>query len=574
MNHHHKFYFLYVTVFVLCASLFAIQKSAEAASLQLSPNTGVYTVGGVFTANIIINTQGKAVNAADAQLAFNPRELSVVSASRGGSIFNLWTQEPSFSNSAGTISFGGGSPTGYTGSSGIVASITFRIITAGTTKVNFTSGSILAADGLGTNVLTTMSGGSYTSQAVTANPEPEYIAPANTPKAPVVTSPSHPDQTKWYREKTAELSWTLPSDVIAVRTLLDTAPATIPTIVYDEPISKRSIEGLPEGVSYFHIQFKNKEGWGKVTHFRLGVDSESPSAFEISEAPNQDAMNPAHSLVFTIEDISPITTYRIQIDGGDPIDFIDSKETKQYQLPALQPGHHSVIVEAFDSAGNSRVATYTFDIQSFEKPTFTDYPVKIQPDVIPAIKGTTRPQATVFVTIAKVGADSREYTITADESGVFIFIPDSTLSLGVYDISAFAKDSFEARSEVSDTIRLLVEESGYMRIGSRAVSILSIIVPLIALIALLLIGTWYLLHRFKKWRRLVTKETLEAEESLSNSFDAMVTNLHKKVTELKISRKGKLTKAETALIEQIEDDLKNARATIRKEITDIDEVIT
>ena len=76
---------------------------AEAATLRLSPATGGYTAGSTFTVQVVINTEGAGVNAAEGTLSFNPSELSVVSVSRGASIFNLWTQEPSFSNGAGTI---------------------------------------------------------------------------------------------------------------------------------------------------------------------------------------------------------------------------------------------------------------------------------------------------------------------------------------------------------------------------------------------------------------------------------------------------------------------------------------
>ena len=239
---------------------------AYAATLSLAPGTGVYNTGGTFTANVVINTEGAPVNAAEGQLTFNPLELNVVSVSRGASIFNLWTQEPTFSNAAGTISFGGGSPSGYTGAQGTVVSVIFKAVAAGNPKVQFAKGSVLAADGKGTNVLSSMNGGNYTVVAKAVEPAPEYIAPPNTPRAPQVKSTTHPDQEGWYSDTIAKLSWFVPSDITAVRTLLDDTPGTIPTVVYDEPISSKTIEDLPDGVSYFHIQFRNAEGWGKVTH--------------------------------------------------------------------------------------------------------------------------------------------------------------------------------------------------------------------------------------------------------------------------------------------------------------------
>src|SRR3990167_2971187 len=168
-------------VFILTLCLAPL--TSLAATLSLSPSTGVYTTGSTFTARVIVNTEGKPINAAEGTVKFNPAEITVVSVNRTGSIFNLWVTEPTFSNSAGTISFSGGMPSGYTGSAGTIFNITFRTTNASNAKVNITNGSVLANDGMGTNVLSSMNGGSYTISAASVSPAPEvveYVAPANT----------------------------------------------------------------------------------------------------------------------------------------------------------------------------------------------------------------------------------------------------------------------------------------------------------------------------------------------------------------------------------------------------------
>ncbi len=569
-----------VTV-LLCSSVYV----ADAATLRLNPNTGVYTVGKTFTVSVLLNTDGKAVNASDGQILFNPRELQVVSASRASSIFNLWTEEPTFSNSAGTISFGGGSPSGYKGSAGTILNITFRPLGAGTPKVNFKSASVLAADGLGTNVLTSMNGGTYTVAAQADSPAPEYIPPANTPQAPKVTSTTHPEEAGWYRDTTATLSWTLPDDVTSIRTLLDENAGTVPTIVYDERLTEKTIEDLPEGISYFHIQLRNAEGWGRITHYRLAVDTEAPKGFTITEEGDGDVSNPNRTLVFTSEDISPIREYKIQIDGGEPFVYKDDEGTKKYTLESLVPGYHTVVVEAFDSAGNTAIANHSFTIESFEKPKFTEYPTRINTEVIPAIKGVTRPNAEVTITVTRaqdgtvisVVDESNEdspYVITSNDAGEFIFIPDTPFERGVYILSAVARDTHGRVSDASDEIRVVVDAPGYIVVGSIVVSILSVLVPLVALAVVLVFGTWYLWHRLVRWKKRVRKETLEAEEELTLAFNTMVKNLNDKIEALKESRKGKLTKAESELIAQIESDLKTAKSRISKEIEDIEDILT
>lgn len=570
-----------VAIFITCG--ISSTQSADAATLKVSPATGVYTVGTSFSVSVVLNTDGKSINAADGQLSFNPRELQVIGVSRGSSIFNLWTEEPTFSNSAGTISFGGGSPTGYKGGAGTIISVTFKPLGAGTPKVTFKSGSVLAADGMGTNVLTSMGSGAFTVAAKGETPAPEYIPPANTPQAPKIISSTHPDMSLWYREKNAVLSWSVPSGVTAVRMLLDKTSGTIPTKVYDEALTEKKLEDLPEGVSYFHLQFKNSDGWGRISEFKLSVDSEAPKNFTITESA-PDANNPNKVLVFNIEDVSPIREYKIQIDGKEPIVYKDTELTHKYTPEALLPGYHTISVEAFDSAGNTAIASYSLTIDAFEKPIFTEYPTRINTEVIPALKGTTRPNAKVSIEITRArdnvivstvegGEGDSPYVVESNDKGEFVFIPDSTFEKGVYTITATARDTFGSVSEKSDAIKIIVEVPGYIALGSVMINVLSVLVPVIALVFVLIFGSWYLWHRLVRWKRKVRKETLEAEERLTLEFALIIKNLNESIEALKISRKGKLTIAETELIEKIESDLQVAESKIGKEITDIEQVL-
>lgn len=553
---------------------------AFAATLNLSPPTGVYTAGQSFTVRVRVNTQGASVNASDAQIRFNTTELSVVSVSRVGSVFNLWTQEPTFSNSTGIISYGGGSPSEYVGNAGQVMSITFRPKHAGTTNVVFFSGSVLAADGKGTNVINGMNGGSYTIGAAVETPAPEYIAPPNTPSAPVVESSTHPDPTRWYRETTAVLLWNVPNDVTAVRTLLNNNPGTIPTIVYDSPISEKTINDLGDGESYFHIQFRNAEGWGRVTHYRLGVDTKDPTSFIISIADDNDPASPETKLRFDIEDeTSGVSRYLVQLDGGDPVEYIDEEKSGFYTTSALPPGHHTIVVEAFDEAGNNIIDSFSFDVTSFEAPVWTEYPSQINEEVIPVIRGTTRPNARVTVTMTQVDrsgssqSNPQVFELISDEEGVFTLIPDGRLLLGVYELQAVAVDEFGAQSEHSEIIRIAVQRPGYINIGTFAISILSVFIPLVALIALLVLVLWYFWHNFTLLRKRIRKEVTEAEQSLAHEFNDIVASLKKHVDGLKKAGRGRLTKTESASVHALTRELDIAEKRVKKEIVDIEKVI-
>jgi len=416
------------------------------------------------------------------------------------------------------------------------------------------------------------------SAEVPAEPETiEYLAEPNTPVAPKVTSPSHPDPQGWYQNTTAKLVWDIPTDVTSVRTLLDGNSGSIPTKVYETPIDSILIEDLEEGVSYFHLQFRNAEGWGRVRHYRLGVDTTSPNAFDITLPENADLTAPAQTLQLEVEDEpSGIAYYTVQIDNGEPYEYIDETGSSTITLPELEPGHHSVIMEAFDSAGNGLVSTFSFNILSFDKPEFTEYPSEINSEVIPVIKGATRPDSKVTVRVHKAssGEEPRTYELQSDSSGTFTLIPDGTFENGVYELVAVATDPYGAKSDPSDPIRIAVQDPGYLLIGSFIVSFLSVLVPLAGLVLLLILLAVYFLRRLRVIGATVTRETQEALDVLDTEFKHIHEVLTDQQDEMAKSRKSKkLTKAEQELIDAVEEQLIESRKRVAKEVREVDDIV-
>ena len=143
---------------------------ATGAIIYLSPSSGSYNVNSTFSVTVFVDTDGAQINAVEGFLKFSQNKLQVVNISKDGSIFTLWAVEPSFSNSAGTIKFGGGIPAGhYSGSAGKVLTITFKALAQGQADINSTGTKILAADGLGTDIFSGSRGASY---AIVAPPPP------------------------------------------------------------------------------------------------------------------------------------------------------------------------------------------------------------------------------------------------------------------------------------------------------------------------------------------------------------------------------------------------------------------
>jgi len=86
--------------------------------------------------------------------------LEVQSISKSGSILGLWMEEPSFDNSARTVSFGGaGAGTTYKGPAGKLITITFKAKNSGEGVISFTSS--LVKYGGTTIEVKSASGGNY-----------------------------------------------------------------------------------------------------------------------------------------------------------------------------------------------------------------------------------------------------------------------------------------------------------------------------------------------------------------------------------------------------------------------------
>jgi len=162
-----------------------------AASITLSPESGSYAAGSSFTVDVFVSSPDQAMNAVSGTISFPADQLSVVSLSKSNSIISLWTSEPTFSNAAGSISFEGIvlNP-GFTGVNGKIISITFRALSPGNPVVSVDSGSVLANDGTGTSIPTTLGDGSFT---ITNAPSIKNIVPvASTSSATVPSAVSTP----------------------------------------------------------------------------------------------------------------------------------------------------------------------------------------------------------------------------------------------------------------------------------------------------------------------------------------------------------------------------------------------
>lgn len=346
----------------------------QAADLSVSPSTGSYSSGQTFTATIRAVPNGDNVNAVEAKFSFNPAVLSVVSVSKTGSAFSLWTTEPTFSNSAGTIEFGGGSPTPFTSSSNLIT-VTFRTVAEGTGTLKVSSASILAADGRGTDVYKNAVNGSYTvSAASTPTPKPtetptetpaennneEAIIFGDPPRAPEIGSTIFLDQNAWYNKTEGLFTWTLPFDVNGMAIEISDNSENIPQdkkeAILEAPVEEFMVTKtlVKDGVQYVSINFKNQVGWGAVTNRKLQIDTTPPEPFAINvRAGNSPNSFPLLSFE-AVDKTSGIQYYDMTIADNEPIRVTPDEAKLGYMLSALEDGTYTVKVVATDMAGNMR----------------------------------------------------------------------------------------------------------------------------------------------------------------------------------------------------------------------------
>ena len=329
---------------------------AQAASLYFSPTTVTRSAGQTFSVDIRVNTEGQAINAAQGSIVFDPAKLAVVSISKSGTIFNLWTQDPVFSNSDGTVDFEGGLPSpGYSGSSGLLITISFKVKADGSSSATLVSGAILANDGQGTNILTSL-GKMVVSGTSVATPLPTTQAPPpettpNVGDAPKVDSSTHPDSTKWYSNNNPEFSWTLPSDATGVSYLITDKATSNPGPKSDGLDSKVSFTNIGDGTQYFNIKFKEAGAWGLIAHYQFNIDTVAPVGFDVHAIASDNTQS---QITFeTTDALSGIDHYEIRVgDNGNWITVSADQAGKPYTLPSDTIGLQTVYVKAVDKAGN------------------------------------------------------------------------------------------------------------------------------------------------------------------------------------------------------------------------------
>jgi len=357
---------IYSCLFVFVFVWFSVLTStAMAASLYFSPSSGSYNVGQNLSVGIYVSSSDKAMNAASGIINFTKENLQLISLSKSGSIFNLWVQEPNFSNLEGIVNFEGIvlNP-GFTGNSGKILTLNFKVLKPGKANLFFYSGSVLANDGAGTNILDNLGTASFDlKEAIIQDKSSQVQVVSNLPLAPEIRSITHPDQNKWYALKNVKLEWDVPQGITEQRFILSRNSTEEPKELIQDNF--KEFYNLEDGIWYFALQFKNKNGWGKISRFKIQIDTTPPNPINLTFVDGKEILNQTPTIIFEAKDnLSGIDYYKIKIGDGDFFALSQEIQSNPYKLPPQAPGEHTILIQAFDKAGNYSYISDKFTILS------------------------------------------------------------------------------------------------------------------------------------------------------------------------------------------------------------------
>jgi len=496
---------------------FLYYENVMAATLYVSPASANLGVGDKVTATVYVNSSEEPMNGASGRVSFAKDVLEVVSVAKGG-LFTLWTQEPSFSNSAGTVNFEGVVfNSGFTGKAGKILQIVFRAKKPGTGSVSIGSASVLANDGEGTEILTGTGSASYKVAEAKVEPVKPPVKPVEPTKpvvepvkpiveAPKVELPGTPKifpvapviTAEWLATNTIKLSWTGEAGVEAVRYTLANKYVE-PTTVATPAIFSFEKSDLEDGLYVFSLRFKNSGGWGPVAVYEFKVDTRPPEPFKVSLVNGaKETYELAPQIKFSLVDgLSGVASYQVNVGGGYDWDEVKVAGNGEYTYTLLKqaPGDKTVTVAAYDKAGNMTSSTLEFAIKQLKAPLFTDYPLELKSGDNLVVSGASEANEKVRVYWQYNNEKIMSRLVLVDEEGKFVFAIGEKVKRGVYRIYAEMIRNDGTKSESSTPILINVRDSFLVQFGRFLVQYWIVALAVTGVAIILIFMLWYTVRR-------------------------------------------------------------------------------
>ncbi len=471
---------------------------------------------------------------------------------------------------------------GFTGSAGRVITINFKAVSQGDAPIRFSSGSVLANDGNGTNILRNIGTGSFSiggspiPQSPTVEADESPSRDPRSPAAPDVSSDTFQNQKQWYAVNEGTFRWTVPEGTTRTRLLLGKMAKSDPTVVYDPAISSRLLEDIDDGIWYLHVQLENQYGWGAVTHYAIRVDTVKPDSFTVKESSRSDKTNPRARFAFSATDsTSGISHYTVQIDGSEALRWQDDG-TGVYETPVLAPGKHTLLARAYDEAGNFAVTSVDFVVEPIASPEITYLTEEVTTDSPLVVRGNALPHVEITAFVTRGDDEDAESigSVKSDASGTFSIASNTTLERGAYRLWTLATDSRGATSEPSVPKAFVVKKPLFSSIGESVITVLTVAVPIVALAFGLVFISLFSMHKIRQFRKGVRKELRDVEAIVDKAFELLKEDVEDSIRMLERAKTRRhLTREEDHIIERFRQNLADAERAIQKEIHDVEKKI-
>lgn len=312
------------TLLVFLFTIFGFSGQAHAAGVYASGG-GNKRVGDTFS--VTISASGTTFDSFQGVISVSGN-VSVVSISKGNATF-LPGKEPS----------NGGQFVGITTerSSLTIATVKLKATKIGSATVSVSAvklaykGSIVGSDGGSTSF--------------------KIDRALNTPKAPTVTSSTHPDQNELYTATDIILSWEKESGVTGYSYAFDQIEGTIPTSKANTTENTVTFTGQAIGTYYFHIKAQNGDGWSGVTHFKISI--KEPDA-RINESLNRPSQITISKTADFVNDVESGTISGISIKGKTEPSYLANiildpsptlPEGKSLSITADETGNFELLID-------------------------------------------------------------------------------------------------------------------------------------------------------------------------------------------------------------------------------------
>ena len=569
-----------ISILLFLLSIFFLPTSAHgAAEMYLNLDKSQVSEQGDFTGTIYVSTGGSAINNAEGTIRFPTDLMSVSSLNVVGSIFNIWVEQPGFSNTNGTISFNGGLPTpGYVGQSGPIITVRFKSKKTGVANITFESPAVRANDGKGTDILsqTRSASISIVASSPAAVPEtvPEVVKPldvlAGTPKAPVIISSDMPDAQKWYNKNQATFTWDVPSGVSMLRLILASSADKVPTVSYSPAIAGKTLTDLSEGIQYLNARFKNSAGWGKIASRKIQVDYSNPENLIVKPGVS---VNDLITLDMTAKDsVSGVKDFVVYRSGTEITRILASADGAGHvNLAALPQDSYTFIVKAFDKAGNNVEAEVMADAPATKAPRITHYPEFIKVGSKIEIRGKAPyTDGEVLVWVKQDSKAAQSFSLKPDEDRIFSYTSDVVMDSGTVSVWAETVRAPGITSAASDKVYVSVKKSDVVVIGTQALQTISIVITAVVLLLGLLSLFYVGIKRFNAAKRKLRRERVHTEQQIHKVFEMLKGDTRKHVKLLEMaSVHRKLTKEESKILAELSENLHETELYLAEKVEDV-----